>query len=118
MAVIRGRGVAAGRHWKRIGQRVPLRAYVVGLVVLFAAVAAVNVVYQRPASLRDARQEALASAGFAALTAADAGGQRASAAKDHRGEEGIKLIASLLPAGRTASAPGHQRRARAAGNPS
>ena len=59
-----------GRRRDRIGQRVPLRAYVVGLVVLFAVVAGVNVVYQRQASLNDARQAALAGNGYAAQTAA------------------------------------------------
>ena len=56
---------------KRAGGRIPLRAYVAGLVVLFMAVAAVNVVYQRQASLRNARQSALAGAGYAAQVAAD-----------------------------------------------
>jgi len=60
----------AAVRWKRIEGRIPLRAYVAGLVVLFMAVAAVNVVYQRQASLRDARQAALAGAGYAARTAA------------------------------------------------
>jgi PAS domain S-box-containing protein len=55
---------------KRTGGRIPLRAYVAGLIVLFVAVAAVNVVYQRQASLRNARESALAGAGYAARTAA------------------------------------------------
>jgi PAS domain S-box-containing protein len=54
----------------RAGKRIPLRAYVAGLIVLFMAVAAVNVVYQRQASLHNARESALASAGYAARTAA------------------------------------------------
>jgi hypothetical protein len=53
-----------------MGQKIPLRAYVAGLVVLFVAVAAVNVVYQRQASLNNARQAALAGNGYAAQTAA------------------------------------------------
>jgi signal transduction histidine kinase len=53
-----------------VRQRVPLRAYVLGLVVLFVAVAVVNVVYQRQAALGDARRAALASARFGARTAA------------------------------------------------
>ena len=63
-------------HWwaaarrKRTARRIPLRAYVAGLVVLFMAVAAVNIVYQRQASLHNARQSALAAAGYAARTAA------------------------------------------------
>jgi PAS domain S-box-containing protein len=59
----------AVRH-KRSGGRIPLRAYVAGLIVLFMALAAVNVVYQREASLHAARQSALAGAGYAARTAA------------------------------------------------
>ena len=54
----------------RAGERIPLRAYVAGLIVLFMAVAAVNVVYQRQASLHNARKSALAAAGYAARTAA------------------------------------------------
>jgi hypothetical protein len=64
------KGGGAAVRWKRMEGRVPLRAYVAGLVVLFMAVAAVNVAYQRQASLRDARQSALAGAGYAARTAA------------------------------------------------
>lgn len=60
----------AGVRSKGTGRRVPLRAYVTGLVVLFMAVAAVNVIYQRQASLREARQSALAGAGYAARTGA------------------------------------------------
>jgi PAS domain S-box-containing protein len=56
---------------KRTGGRIPLRAYVAGLIVLFMAVAAVNVVYQRQASLSNARESALAGAGYAAKVAAD-----------------------------------------------
>jgi hypothetical protein len=41
---------AVGRRWGA-GQRIPLRAYVAGLVVLFVAVAGVSIVYQRLASL-------------------------------------------------------------------
>jgi PAS domain S-box-containing protein len=65
-----GHVVAAGRRWRRPGRRVPLRAYVAGLVAAFVAVAVVSIVYQRVASLHDARQQALASAGAAARTAA------------------------------------------------
>jgi PAS domain S-box-containing protein len=54
----------------RAGGRIPLRAYVAGLIVLFMAVAAVNIVYQRQASLNNARESALAGAGYAARTAA------------------------------------------------
>ena len=61
---------------ERTGGRIPLRAYVAGLVVLFMAVAAVNVVYQRQASLRNARHASLAGAGYAAQIAA---GQTAAA---------------------------------------
>jgi PAS domain S-box-containing protein len=63
------RVVAAGRRWRRAG-RVPLRAYVAGLVVLFVAVAGVSIAYQRLASVHDARQAELASVGTAARTAA------------------------------------------------
>jgi two-component system cell cycle sensor histidine kinase/response regulator CckA len=63
------RVVAAGRRWRRAG-RVPLRAYVAGLVVLFVAVAGVSIAYQRLASVHDARQAELASAGTEARTAA------------------------------------------------
>src|SRR5579863_5715282 len=55
---------------KRTGGRIPLRAYVAGLIVLFMAVAAVNVIYQRQASFNNARESALAGAGYAARTAA------------------------------------------------
>src|SRR5580693_510705 len=55
---------------KRTGGRIPLRAYVAGLIVLFMAVAAVDVVYQRQASFNNARESALAGAGYAARTAA------------------------------------------------
>src|SRR5580700_3852118 len=47
---------------KRTGGRIPLRAYVAGLIVLFMAVAAVDVVYQRQASFNNARESALAGA--------------------------------------------------------
>ena len=75
----------AAVRWKRTGGRIPLRAYVAGLVVLFMAVAGVNIVYQRLASLHDARQAALASAAAAARTAAgqiaaDVGAVRAQVA--------------------------------------
>ena len=66
MGVTRRRAALAGRRRDRLGQKIPLRAYVAGLVVLFMAVAAVNVVYQRQASLHNARQAALAGAGYAA----------------------------------------------------
>jgi two-component system cell cycle sensor histidine kinase/response regulator CckA len=68
---------------KRAGGRIPLRAYVAVLVVLFMAVAAVNVVYQRQASLRNARQSALAAAGYSAQVAA---GQIAAALTDGRAQ--------------------------------
>ncbi|MGH3205560.1 MAG: hybrid sensor histidine kinase/response regulator [Streptosporangiaceae bacterium] len=55
---------------KRIGGRIPLRAYVAGLIVLFVVVAAVNVVYQRQASFNNARESTLDGAGYAAQTAA------------------------------------------------
>jgi PAS domain S-box-containing protein len=56
---------------KRIGGRIPLRAYVAGLIVLFTAVTAVNVVYQRQTSFDNARKSALAGAGYAAKVAAN-----------------------------------------------
>ena len=67
MGVRRRRAVVG---WKLMEGRIPLRAYVAGLVVLFMAVAAVNVVYQRQASLHASRQSALAGAGYAARTGA------------------------------------------------
>ena len=49
---------------------VPLVVYIVGLVALFFIVAGADVGYQRQAAGADARQEASASAGFGARTAA------------------------------------------------
>ena len=48
----------------------PLKAYVVGLVVLVVVAAAANVVYQRSAAADDAKQSATADAQFAANTGA------------------------------------------------
>jgi PAS domain S-box-containing protein len=70
MGIMDRRVAAACRRWRGAGQRVPLRAYVAGLVVLFVAVAGVSIVYQRLASVHDARKAELASAGSAARTAA------------------------------------------------
>jgi PAS domain S-box-containing protein len=57
-------------HRLRLRRPVPLAAYLVALVALFVLVAGVAVVYQRQAAAADARQAALASAGFAARTGA------------------------------------------------
>jgi PAS domain S-box-containing protein len=54
----------------RTGGRIPLRAYVAGLIVLFIVVAAAKVVYQRQASFSSARESALAGTDYAARTAA------------------------------------------------
>lgn len=50
---------------------VSLKAYVLALVAVFVIAAGVNVLYQRDAARRDARQAATADAGFAAGVAAE-----------------------------------------------
>jgi hypothetical protein len=70
MGETRGRAALSGRSRDRIAQKIPLQAYVTALVVLFVAVAGGNVVYQRQASLNNARQAALAGDMYAAQTAA------------------------------------------------
>ena len=63
-------GAGPARPGTQARRGAPLRVYIVGLAALVVVVAAVNVVYQRQEAIGDARQAALASAGFGAGTAA------------------------------------------------
>ncbi len=64
------RGAVAGDSTEPNRRSYPLRAYIVGLVVLVVLAAGANVIYQRQAAAADARQAAAADAEFGARSAA------------------------------------------------
>ncbi|HZI38343.1 MAG TPA: PAS domain S-box protein, partial [Acidimicrobiia bacterium] len=65
-----GTARAVGAEGRRPRRLWPLRAYVVGLVVVFGAAVGIGTVYMRAAAVGDARRDALQDARFGAVLAA------------------------------------------------